>query len=111
MELKYVLYFLVGGAIVSIVTYFASHARGLLAAFIANLPVITVITFLTVYFESGEKAVVPYAEGLVIMLIPWLAYIFAIIFLTHRLGFIPSLVMGMALYFLIAFIIMSIKKF
>jgi len=93
------------------VTYFASQAKGLIAAFIANLPVITVITFLTVYFESGEKAVVPYAEGLVIMLFPWLAYIFAIIFLTHRLGFIPSLVMGMALYFLFAYVIMSIKKF
>ena len=111
MELKYFLYFLVGGVIVSMVTYFASQAKGLIAAFIANLPVITVITFLTVYFESGEKAVVPYAEGLVIMLFPWLAYIFAIIFLTYRLGFIPSLVIGMSLYFLVAYVIMSIKKF
>ena len=111
MELKYFLYFLAGGIIVSVVTYFASHAKGLLAAFIANLPVITLITFLTIYYESGEKAVVPYAEGLIIMLFPWLAYIFAIIFLTYRLGFIPSLFIGISLYFLIAYVIMSMKKF
>ncbi len=111
MEIKYLLYFLIGGVIVSIVTYFASQARGLLAAFIANLPVITLVTFLTVYFESGQKAVISYAQGLIIMLFPWLAYIFAIIFLTSRLGFIPSLVIGISLYLLIAYLIISIKKF
>ena len=111
MELKYFLYFLAGGVIVSVVTYFASQAKGLLAAFIANLQVITLITFLTIYFESGEKAIVPYAEGLVIMLVPWLAYIFAIIFLTHRLGFVVSLVIGISLYLFFAYLIMNIKKF
>ncbi|MDI6889600.1 MAG: hypothetical protein QMC83_01475 [Thermodesulfovibrionales bacterium] len=111
MEIKYFLYFLIGGVIVSVVTYFASQAKSLMAAFIANLPVITLITFLTIYFESGQKAVVLYAEGLIIMLFPWLAYISAVIFLTHRLGFIPSLVIGISLYLLIAYLIISMKKF
>jgi len=111
MEIKYFLYFLIGGAIVSLVTYFASQAKGLLAAFVANLPVITLITFLTIYFESGQKAVVAYAEGLIIMLLPWLAYIFAIILLTYRLGFIPSLLVGVSLYLALAWLIISVKKF
>jgi uncharacterized membrane protein (GlpM family) len=110
MEIKYLLYFLTGGVVVSVVTYFASHAKGLLAAFLANLPVITMITFLTIYFESGQKAVISYAEGLVIMLFPWLAYIFSVIFLTKRFGFIPSLIIGISLYFACASIIMSAKK-
>ncbi|MEW6214612.1 MAG: DUF3147 domain-containing protein [Nitrospirota bacterium] len=109
--MKYFLYFLTGGVIVSVVTYFASQAKGLLAAFVANLPVITLITFLTIYFESGQKAVVSYAEGLIIMLFPWLAYIFAIIFLTLRLGFIASLIIGISLYLLLAYLIISVKKF
>jgi uncharacterized membrane protein (GlpM family) len=110
MEIKYLFYFITGGTIVSIVTYFASHAKGLLAAFIANLPVITLITFLTIYFESGQKDVVSYAEGLIIMLFPWLAYIFTIIFLSKRIGFIPSLIMGISFYLAIAYLILSVKK-
>jgi uncharacterized membrane protein (GlpM family) len=111
MEAKYIINFLVGGTIVSVVTYLASHAKGLLAAFFANLPVITLITFLIIYFESGQKSVISYAQGLIIMLFPWLAYIFSIIFLTNRIGFIGSLVIGVFLYLLTAFLIISIKKF
>jgi uncharacterized membrane protein (GlpM family) len=111
MEIKYILYFIVGGAIVSAVTYLASHEKGLLAASIANLPIITLVTFLAIYSESGRNAVIPYAEGLVIMLIPWLAYIFSIIGLTNRLGFIPSLLLGVSLYLLIAYLMISLKRF
>jgi uncharacterized membrane protein (GlpM family) len=111
MELKYLLYFLTGGVIVSVVTYFASHARGLLAAFFANMPAITLITFLLVYHESGQKEVVLYAKGLMVMLLPWLAYIFSIIFLTERLGLIPSLAIGFSLYLSLAFLIISMKIF
>jgi hypothetical protein len=110
MKIKYVLYFLTGGIVVSVVTYFASHARGLLAAFLANLPVITMITFLTIYFESGQTAVVSYAEGLVIMLFPWLAYIFSVVLLTKKIGFVPSLIIGISLYFVCAYFIMNAKK-
>ncbi|MBF0506515.1 MAG: DUF3147 domain-containing protein [Nitrospirae bacterium] len=106
MALKYILYFLIGGTVISAVTYFASHAKSLLAAFIANMPVITLITFLTIYHETGQKAVVPYAKGLIIMLFPWLAYIFAIILFTPRLGFLPSLITGLALYMTIASVIL-----
>jgi uncharacterized membrane protein (GlpM family) len=111
MEIKYLLYFLTGGIVVSVVTYFASQAKGLLAAFIANLPVITLITFLTIYFESGQKAVVSYAEGLIIMLIPWLAYIFSIIFLTKKVGFIPSLIIGVFSYFTFAYFVLTVRKY
>jgi hypothetical protein len=110
MEIKYLLYFLFGGIIVSTVTYFASHAKGLLAAFFANLPVITLTTFLMIYFESGQKAVVAYAQGLIIMLFPWLAYIFAVILLTNRIGVISSLLIGLSLYLLLSYLIIIMKK-
>lgn len=111
MELKYVLYFLIGGTIISVVTYFASHAKTMVAAFFATLPVMTLITFLTIYYEAGQKAVVPYAHGLIIMLFPWLAYIGAVIFLTPRVGVIPSLLIGIFLYLVLAYIIIFVKKF
>jgi uncharacterized membrane protein (GlpM family) len=106
-EMKYLLYFLVGGTIVSLVTYFAGQQRGLLAAFFANLPSMTLITFLLIYFDSGEREAVLYARGLIIMLFPWLAYIFSVIFLSKRLGFIPALLVGVGLYLAMALAIMS----
>ncbi len=110
MEIKYLFYFIIGGTIVSLVTYLAGNAKGLLAAFFANLPVITLITFLTIYSEAGEKAVVEYAKGFIIMLFPWLAYIFSVIFLTQRLGLIPSLAIGLSSYFFLSYLIINIKK-
>jgi hypothetical protein len=110
MTVKYILYFLVGGTIVSTVTYFAGHSRGLTAAFVANLPVMTLITFLTIYFEAGDRAVMSYAKGLLIMLFPWLAYIFTLIILTPRAGVIPSLGIGFLLYLSLSlFIIMGTR--
>jgi len=82
--MKYFYYFLIGGTIVSIVTYLASHSKGLHAAFVANLPIITLLTFIMIYLESGQNAVISYAQGLIIMLFPWLAYIFSIIILTKN---------------------------
>ncbi|MDA8171475.1 MAG: DUF3147 domain-containing protein [Nitrospiraceae bacterium] len=111
MTLKYLLYFLLGGTVVSLVTYLASHSRGLMAAFFANMPTITAITFLTIYLESGPAAVVPYATALVLMLFPWLIYIFSIIFLTPRLGFAAALILGILFYFIVALGMVAAKRF
>jgi hypothetical protein len=64
-----------------------------------------------IYFESGQKAVISYAKGLIIMLLPWLAYILSVIVLTGRFGLIASLVIGVSLYILTAFFIIGMKKF
>jgi len=108
MGLKYLCYFLVGGTVVTVVTYYASHSRTLFAAFIANLPAMTLITFLMIYREAGEAAVVPYAKGLLIMLVPWLLYIFAVLILTPRIGMVPSLLTGLTFYVAIAYLILQL---
>ncbi len=107
MELKYILYFVIGGTTVSLVSYFASHAKGLIAAFFANLPVITLVTFIIIYLQSGEKNVILYAKSLLIMLFPWLAYIFSVILLGPKIGIIPSLIFGLGTYLLISFFIIK----
>lgn len=107
MEFKYILYFLLGGTIVSLVCYFASHLKGLIAAFFANLPVITLVTFIIIYFEAGEKNVVVYAKSLLVMLFPWLIYIFSVIILTPKIGVIPSLLTGLGAYLIFSYIIIK----
>lgn len=109
MEIKYLFYFLVGGIVVSTVTYFASHSKGLIAAFFANLPVITFVTFLTIYFESGQDAVILYAKSLLIMLLPWLLYIFAVLLLGSKIGIPLSLIAGLTGYLIFAYLIIKMK--
>lgn len=108
MELKYLFYFFIGGLVVSLVSYFAGHSKGLIAAFFANLPVITCVTFIIIYFESGEKNVIIYAKSLLIMLFPWLTYIFSVIFLGSKIGIIPALLTGLAAYFVISYFIIKL---
>ncbi len=96
-----------GGVITSAVTYFANNARGLFAAFIGTLPVITISTFLLIYFSAGQAAVIAYAKGLVIMIIPWLIFIISVILLAPRMSFIFSLLIGLSLQVLIALIILT----
>ncbi len=107
--MRYILYFIIGGFTVSLATYLASTARGLLAAFVTNLPFLTLISFIAIYYESGEGAVLSYARGLILMLLPWITYIFTIILLMKRGGFILSLSLGVLFYIIFAWFIMMLK--
>ena len=109
MDLKMLpVYFIVGGATVCAVTYFGSQARGMLAAFIAFLPIISVITLCSIYFASGTGEAVSYAKNMLILLPPWILYVVAVIFLLPRIGLAGSLAVSIAAYLGVAFLIMKL---
>ena len=109
MDIKLLLlYFLIGGVIVSTVTYFGSHAKSQLAAFIAFLPSISVITLCTIYFASGTQAAISYAKSMLILLPPWLLYVIGVILLLPRIGLAGSLLVSIAAYLGIAVLIMKL---
>ena len=110
MELKYFLYFLFGGIITSAVTYLANNAKGLFAAFVGTLPIITISTFLLIYFNTGQDAVLAYAKGLVIMILPWMVFILSVIFLAPKINFLPSLIIGLCFQIVIALLILRFDK-
>lgn len=110
MVSKYFLYFLFGGAIMSAVTYFANNSKGLLAAFVGTLPILTISTFLLIYFNAGQTAVLAYAKGLTIMIIPWMIFVLTVIFLSPRLNFISALVIGLILQIAMALLILNFDK-
>jgi hypothetical protein len=107
MGLKYVIYFFFGGIITSAVTYFASNSKGLLAAFVGTLPIITLSTFLLIYFSAGQSAVLSYARGLMIMIVPWIIFMLSVILLAPRTNFFVSIIVGLCLQIVIAFIILA----
>lgn len=102
------LYFLLGGIIVAAVTYLGSQAKGMLAAFIAFLPSISVITLCTIYYSGGAVPAVSYAKSMLILLPAWVLYVIGIIFLLPRIGLAGSLVVSIAAYLGAAFLVMRL---
>ena len=109
MELKYIVYFIIGGIIMSLVTYLANSSQELFAAFIGTLPVITISTFLMIYINTGQEAVITYAKGLLIMMVPWVVFIVTVIILAPRIRLFYSVLLGLLLQVLLALLIM--RKF
>lgn len=111
MQLKnFIFYFILGGTVVSLVTFIGSQGKGLLAAFVATFPTMTVLTFALIYSKSGEVATLNYAKGLLLMTAPWIIYVLCLIFLLPRWGFLKSIVAGVLTYMILAGIVSFVVK-
>jgi hypothetical protein len=109
MDVKWLaLYFFLGGAIVALVTYFGSQGKGLLSAFIAFFPSITIVTLLSIYFTSGVNATVSYFKGMLFLIPAWILYALAMVFILPRWGLVPSVLISIGLYVGAAFITMRL---
>lgn len=92
------LYFVVGGTVVTLVTYFGSQGKGLLAAFVAFFPAVSVISLCAIYIHSGTEPALSYAKGMLYLLPAWLIYIAVVIYLLPKWGLFPPLAIGILLY-------------
>lgn len=92
------LYFVIGGLVVALTTYFGSQSKGLIAAFIAFIPGVTLLTISTIYLHGGQQATLSYLRSMIILTPSWVLYVAATLFLLPRLGLIPALVIGVAAY-------------
>jgi hypothetical protein len=95
---SYVLYFLIGGTIVSAVAYVGTHADGKTAAFVAGLPVLFVINLLLLYQNGGISAGMSYARGALMYVPIFVACVGLTLFLLPRLPMPLALVAGLSLY-------------
>lgn len=103
--LKYLIYFILGGLIVTLATYFGSEKKGLLAAFIAMFPVVTAFTLVTIYSAAGSDAVISYIKGLLLLTPIWILYLVCVLYLLPKYGFWISLTTGIIIYMIIALIL------
>lgn len=111
MQLKnFVFYFMLGGSIVSAVILLGSQGRGLLAAFVATFPTMTILTFALIHSKAGQAATVDYAKGLLFMTPPWIIYVLCLIMLLPRWGFLKSLIIGVLTYIILAGVVSIIIK-
>ena len=96
---KYAIYFLLGGTIVSVSTYLGSQGRSFLAAFASTFPAITGATFILIYLNGGSTSLVGYAKQLLWFVPPWIVYVITMIYGVPRIGFWPAMALSMTLYF------------
>ena len=96
--MKYALYFIIGGAVVSLTTYLGSLGRSWLAAFVTTFPALTGITFILMYLNAGVEPTVPYAKNLLYFIVPWVVYVGFYILTIDRLGFWLTLTIAVALF-------------
>ena len=98
MILKFVLYFLLGGLIVTFGAYFGAKGRGFWAAFITLLPSITILTFIFSYSGGGISAAQNYAKGLITVIPAWILYALVMIYLLPKTNIYLSLLAGMFIF-------------
>ena len=96
--LEYIGYFVIGGLIVSLTTYYGAKGQGFLAAFVSQFPSLTVLTFFLIYRAGGKVPVINYAKSFVYTIPPWILYVLAVVFLCDRIGIWWSLTIGVTLY-------------
>lgn len=95
---KYAVYFLLGGTIVSVSTYLGSQGKSFLAALASTFPAITGATFILLYLNGGNEAIVGYAKNLLWFVPPWIVYVVTMIWGIPRVGFWPAMISSLVLY-------------
>jgi hypothetical protein len=94
----YLLYFLIGGTVVTVVAYIGSRGNGMLAAFVASLPMLFLLNVLLMYRNGGLAAGITYAKGALLFLPAFACYALLTIWLLPHLGMPKALVLGLPIY-------------
>lgn len=94
----YLFYFLIGGTVVTVVAYIGGRGNGILAAFVASLPVLFLLNVLLMYRNGGVAASITYTKGSLLFLPAFASYAFLTIWLLPHLGMPKALLLGLPIY-------------
>jgi len=100
---EYLLYFVAGGSIVSLVVYLAKQGHPFLSGIALVFPSVTMLSFYFIGRASGSAAVVESAKSaLFATFIVWVPYVLVIVYLTPRLGVNSALAGGVIVFLVLA---------
>jgi len=94
----YLLYFLIGGTVVTAVAYIGGRGNGVLAAFVASLPMLFLLNVLLMYRNGGIAASITYTKGSLLFLPAFACYAALTAWLLPHLGMPKALVLGLPIY-------------
>jgi uncharacterized membrane protein (GlpM family) len=95
---KLLVYFLIGGTVVTAVTYVGGSGRSLLSAFIATFPAITLLTLSFIHLEAGSQSAADYVRGLLFFAPAWFCYLISLLFFLPRLGLWQTIASSLAVF-------------
>ena len=104
--LKLLIYFLVGGSILTLVNYFGTRDRGILPAFIAMFPAVTTMSIITIYSEAGGLLVLDYVKGLLLLSPVWMVFLLCVYFFLPKQGLLVAL--GQELWYILVAVFLFI---
>jgi len=96
--LQYLIYFLIGGVLVSSVAYLGSRGDSVVAAFVASLPALFLLNVFVMYRVGGVDGSLVYAKGVLLFLPVFVFYAALTIWLLPRLGVPQAMLPGLPLY-------------
>ncbi|RZN41092.1 MAG: hypothetical protein EFT35_02375 [Methanophagales archaeon ANME-1-THS] len=109
--LQYLVYFLVGGAVVTAISVLAEKGHPLLAGVVTLFPSITLVSFYFIGKSTGNEAVAATAKSCFIALSVWIPYILTIIWLSPRIGTNKALVIGVLIFIVLACALIYANRF
>ena len=83
---------------VTVVAYIGSRGNGMLAAFVASLPMLFLLNVLLMYRNGGVAASITYTKGALLFLPAFACYAALTIWLLPHLGMPKALVPGLPIY-------------
>lgn len=110
--IKYLLYFLVGGSIITSAALLAELGHPFLGGILMVLPNLSLVGFYFVNKVAGSSAVlVTVKSSLLGTIFVWPVYMISILFLIPKLGVNKSLVIGLIISLFLAFIFILLCKY
>jgi uncharacterized membrane protein (GlpM family) len=103
--MEYILYFITGGSIVTIVAWLARIGHPFLSGIALVFPSVTLVSFYFLGKSVGREAVSTSAKSaLLATFFLWLPYMTAIVYLIPRFGVNKALVLALAVFLMLALI-------
>jgi len=96
--MKYAAYFLIGGSVITVVTYLGGSGRSLLSAFIATFPVVTLASAIFIHREAGTALTADFVRGLLLFAPAWLAYLATLLVCLPRMSFIGAVASSIGVF-------------
>lgn len=106
----YLIFFVVGGCMMCMIMYLGMHSKTYWSAFLAILPLWTIVPLVSMYYNSGIETSLAFAQSLIIISIPWLLYASCIVMFAQFFGLFTSISIACAVYVVCAVIINWLRK-
>lgn len=109
--LEYIYAFLIGGAVTAAITYFETNGFPVLSRLAALFPVFTWLSYIFIGKLSGAEAVSRHSLFVLFgTIVAWLPYMFTIYFFAPKIGSVKAVLLGIAVFVVLALIFIKFYK-